>query len=252
LNSAGIIAAGWGERLGQKIPKALTVVGGKALIDYTLDGFEAAGIERVTCIVNEAARAVPEHVAKSGRKLEMDWIIQTTPSSMHSFLIVLERLARLGEPSYFMTTVDSICPPAAYRDFIATSDLFKQADVSLGLTTFIDDEKPLRVAMCGAEGTGIMPERVKEDPEAFEIIAMTNNGFESEYVTAGFYRASPKILQAKDVALSSGFTALRQYLGYLLKYGYRFYGVPLPKVMDVDRPQDVAAAELFLQETKCS
>ena len=41
---AGIIAAGWGERLGQKIPKALTPVGGRALIDFTLDGLEAAGV----------------------------------------------------------------------------------------------------------------------------------------------------------------------------------------------------------------
>jgi NDP-sugar pyrophosphorylase family protein len=246
MRSAGIIAAGWGERLGQKIPKALTPVGGKALIDYALDGFEAAGIERVTCIVNEAARAVPEHVARSGRKLAMDWIVRTTPSSMHSFLIVLERLARHGESSYFMTTVDSICPPEAYRDFVRTSDRFKNADVSLGLTTLIDDEKPLRVAMRGAEGTGIMPARVQDNPEAFEIVAMTTNGFESEHVTAGFYRAGPKILKEKEMALAGKFTALRQYLGYLLKYGYRFYGVPLPAVIDVDRPQDIRAAEHLL------
>jgi NDP-sugar pyrophosphorylase family protein len=248
MKSAGIIAAGWGERLGQKIPKALTLVGGKALIDYTLDGFEAAGIERVTCIVNEAARAVPEHVAKSGRKLEMDWIIRTTPSSMHSFLIVLERLARHGAASYFMTTVDSICPPSAYRDFVAASDLFQNADVCLGLTTFIDDEKPLRVAMRGEEETGLIPERVKDNPEAFEIIAMTNNGFDSEYVTAGFYRASPRILREKDIVLAHKFTALRQCLGYLLKYGYRFYGVPLPAVVDVDRPQDIQTAEALLKK----
>ncbi len=247
MKSAGIIAAGWGERLGQKIPKALTLVAGKPLIDYTLDGLEAAGIENVTCIVNEAARAVPEHVAKSGRKLKMDWIIQTTPSSMHSFLIVLERLSRHHEPSYFMTTVDSICPPATYKDFIRDSDLFKNADVSLGLTTHIDDEKPLRVAMRGEEGTGLMPEHLHDNPEAFEIIAMTNTGFDSEYITAGFYRASPRILNEKEKVLAAHFTALRQYLGYLLKYGYRFYGVPLPTVIDVDRPEDVQAAEAFLK-----
>jgi len=302
MNSAGIIAAGWGERLGQKIPKALTQVAGKALIDYTLDGFEAAGIQRVTCIVNEAARAVPEHVAKSSRKLEMDWIIQTTPSSMHSFLIVLERLANSPSPglrppsplsrerdiispspylretgassisysapvpvrygkgsgdegeqeSFFITTVDSICPPSAYADFIATSDLFRNADVSLGVTTFVDDEKPLRVAMRGEEGTGLMPERVKDNPEAFEIVAMTSHGFASEYVTAGFYRANPRILKEKEMVLSRKFTALRQCLGYLLKYGYRFYGVPLPAVVDVDRPQDIQTAERFIQETTCS
>jgi len=252
MKSAGIIAAGWGERLGQKDPKALTRIGGKALIDYTLDGFEAAGIKRVTCIVNEAARAVPEHVAKSGRKIEMDWIIQTTLSSMHSFLIVLERLARHGDKSYFMTTVDSICPPSAYQDFLVASDLFQSADVCLGLTNFIDDEKPLRVAMRGEDGTGLMPKSVQENPEAFEIIAMTNNGFESEYVTAGFYRASPRILKEKDFMLGQKFTALRQCLGYLLKYGYLFYGVPLPAVVDVDRPEDIRTAERFIQETKCS
>jgi NDP-sugar pyrophosphorylase family protein len=268
MKSAGIIAAGWGERLGKKIPKALTQVGGKALIDYTLDGFEAAGIERVTCIVNEAAQAVPEHVARSGRKLEMDWIIRTTPSSMHSFLVVLERLFSLDVGAglracppfradaevrpYMITTVDSICPPSAYRNFIADSDLFHDADVSLGLTTFIDDEKPLRVAMRGAANTGLMPARVADDPEAYEIVAMTTNGFDSEYITAGLYRAGPRILKEKERVLSGEFTALRQYLGYLLKYGYRFYGVPLPAVVDVDRPEDILAAERFLEKTKCS
>lgn len=247
MKSAGIIAAGWGERLGQKIPKALTVVAGKALIDYTLDGMEAAGIQRVTCIVNEAARAVPEHVAQSGRKLEMDWIIQTTPSSMHSFLIVLEQLSRQPQDSYFITTVDSICPPSAYRDFIRDAALFPEADVCLGLTTHIDDEKPLRVAMRGEEGTGLMPARARDNPDAFEIIAMTNTGFDSEYVTAGFYSARAGILKEKEKALANQFTALRQYLGYLLKYGYRFYGVPLPPVIDVDRPQDIQAAEALLK-----
>jgi len=33
------------------------------------------------------------------------------------------------------------------------------------LTTFIDDEKPLRVAMRGAEGTGLMPKNVKDNPK---------------------------------------------------------------------------------------
>ena len=93
---AGIIAAGWGERLGQKIPKALTPVGKRALIDFVLDGLQAAGVTHVTCIVNEAARAVSEYVAQANRPLTFDWIVQTTPSSMHSFLIVLERLAERG------------------------------------------------------------------------------------------------------------------------------------------------------------
>lgn len=243
---AGIIAAGWGERLGQKQPKALTRVGGKALIDFALDGLQAAGVDQVTCIVNEAARAVPEYVAASGRALPVDWIVQTTPSSMHSFLIVLERLARQGTGPFLMSTVDSVCPPQTYQEFARRARLFPDADVALGLTDVIHDEKPLRVAMRGAEGTGLTPERIEDNPSAFEILAMTNTGFDSTYVTSGFYWVAPSILKEKDKALAKNFTALRQYLGHLLKCGYRFYGAPLPSVVDVDRLEDIVLAEQFL------
>ena len=62
-----------------------------------------------------------------------------------------------------------------------------------------------------AVGTGLMPASIAEDPDAFEIIAMTNTGFDSEYVTAGFYRVRPSILAHKQDALDKKFTALRQY-----------------------------------------
>jgi len=248
IRHAGIIAAGWGERLGQKIPKALTPVGNRKLIDFVLDGLQAAGVTHVTCIVNEAARAVPEYVAQSQRPLTMDWIVKTTPSSMHSFLIVLERLAAIGGVGPFlMTTVDGVATPDTYQRFADAFKVFPQGDVLLGLTDVIEDEKPLRVAMKGTEGTGLMPAQVTEDPSAFEIVALTTTGFDSEFVTTGFYGVNPAVLQHKDTILNQGFTALRQCLGYLLKHGYRFYGVPLPPVIDVDRPEDVKLAERLIK-----
>jgi NDP-sugar pyrophosphorylase family protein len=246
MNYGGIIAAGWGERLGQQQPKALTQVGGKALIDYALDGFLAAGISHVTCIVNDAAREVPQYVGRTHHDMTMDWLIQTTPSSMHSFMIVLERLAQQGPGPFLLTTVDSICSPRAYAEFVLKARNFRDADVVLGLTQLIDDEKPLRVAMRGNENTGIIPPTIEENPDAFEILAMTNNGFDSEYVTSGFYYVKPSILKEKQTALDQKFSALRHYLGHLLKYGYRTYGVPLPPVVDVDRPQDIQTAEQLL------
>src|SRR5437762_3587778 len=126
MTYGGIIAAGWGERLGQKQPKALTQVGGKVLIDYALDGLMAAGVSQVTCIVNEAAREVPRYVGRSHQGIAMDWIIQTTPSSMHSFLIVLERLVQQGNGPFLITTVDSVCAPGAYAQFVRDAHLFPQ------------------------------------------------------------------------------------------------------------------------------
>lgn len=245
---AGIIAAGWGERLGQKHPKALTPVGGRMLIDYVLDGLLSAGVTHVTCIVNEAAQEVPAYVARTRQAPVMDWIIKTTPSSMHSFLAVTERLAQQSAGPFLISTVDSVCAPEAYQQFAQKTLLFPDADVVLGLTDVIDDEKPLRVAMRGNENTGLLPERIEQNPEAFEILAMTNVGFDSEYVTSGFYAVRPSILKEKQTALDQRFTALRQYLGHLLKFGYRTYGVPLPPVVDVDRPQDIRAAEQLISQ----
>lgn len=243
---AGIIAAGWGERLGQKQPKALTRVGGKTLIDYALEGLLAVGCHEVTCIINEAAREVPRYIEQRSLPLHMDWIIQTTPSSMHSFLIVLERLSCAGPGPYLITTVDSVGSVQTTVEFVRCARLFPQADVVLGLTDVIEDEKPLRVAMRGCEGTGILPRPIEQDPEAFEILAMTNNGFESAYVTSGFYWVKPLVLAEKEKAFQSGLNALRQYLGHLLKYGYRLYGVPLPPIVDVDRPEDIQTAEQLI------
>jgi NDP-sugar pyrophosphorylase family protein len=246
MSYGGIIAAGWGERLGQKQPKALTPVGGRTLIDYTLDAFSAAGISQVTCIVNEAAQEVPHYIARTRQTPKMDWVIQTTPSSMHSFFIVLERLAKQADGPFLMTTVDSVCTPEAYAQFVRQAQLFPEADVVLGLTDVIEDEKPLRIAMTGNENTGLLPERIQDNPEAYEIVAMTNNGFDSTYVTSGFYYVRPSILKEKSSALANNFSALRQFLGHLLKFGYRTYGVPLPPVVDVDRPQDIKTAEQLL------
>jgi len=244
---AGIIAAGLGQRLNQSVPKALTPVGGRKLIDFVLDGMEAAGVTEVTCIVNEQSQAVIDYVHQSKRRVRMDWIQKTTPSSMHSFLLVLERLAQSGPGPFLMSTVDGVAAASTYKRFADTFHLFPEADVLLGLTTVIHDDHPLKIAMRGEEGTGLMPDRVEDHPEAFEVIAMTNIGFDSEYVTSGFYGVRADILQHKAEVLQKDLKALRQLLGHLLKYGRRLYGVPLPPVIDVDRPEDVRQAEQFLK-----
>src|SRR4029077_17641697 len=135
--------------------KALTPVAGRPLIDYALDGFVAAGISQVMCIVNEAAPDVPRYGQSYRKTPTVDWIIQTTPSSMHSFLIVLERLAKREAGPFLMTTVGSVCASPGCAPVLPGAQLFPNADIVLGLADVIDDEKPLRVAMRGNENTGL-------------------------------------------------------------------------------------------------
>lgn len=245
---AGIIAAGAGERLGgADQPKPLRRVAGRPLIDHVLDGLQAAGITEVVCIVNESAGAVPEHVRRSGRRLPIEWIVRSTPSSMHSFLAITKSLSERQPGLSLVTTVDAVAAPSTYRRFAESFRLFPQADAVLGLTSVIDDEKPLRVAMKGAEETGVLPADPAQDAEAFAVVALSTTGFASEWITSGFYGVTPELLALEEEALARGCGSLRQYLGFCLKYGRRLYGAPLPPVIDVDRPHDIEAAERLLR-----
>jgi NDP-sugar pyrophosphorylase family protein len=227
---AGIIAAGWGTRLGGG-PKALTRIGGRVLIDYVIEGLVDAGVTGMTCIVNEASGAVCEHVTRAWPSLEADWIVRTTPSSMHSFFAVLERLAGQGETGCLVTTVDSVCRPGTTREF-ARGAARLGAALALGVTSFVDDEKPLYA----------VPRGTAEPGRPFEVSALSSARGASPYVTAGFYWASPAILSERDDALKAGYTALRQFLGAVVSAGHSAWGIPLAPVVDVDRPEDVQAA----------
>lgn len=234
---AGIIAAGWGTRLGGG-PKALTRVGDRLLIDWVLDGLVDADVDAVTIIVNDASTAVCEYVRRTRPVLAVDWIVRSTPSSMHSFLAVLERLAEAGDEGFLLTTVDSVCARGTIRTFVQHAERLA-APLALGVTTVVDDEKPLYAVPSepGVQASAAAP---------FRIGALSSRRDASPFVTAGFYWASPAILSERDRALRDGFGALRQFLGAVVTAGHGAWGIPLPPVVDVDRPEDVVAARLLV------
>jgi len=116
----GMIAAGWGERLRghAATPKPLVSVGGQPLIQRVLQSIEEVHPTELVCIVNEASLPVREFVQQLPLGFPVRWIVRTTPSSLHSFLAVLEALAE-EDPAgpFLMTTVDTLAPRGTYRQF---------------------------------------------------------------------------------------------------------------------------------------
>jgi NDP-sugar pyrophosphorylase family protein len=228
---AGVIAAGAGERLAAAGSlKPLVRVGGRPLIDRVLGSIADAGATDVVVIINERSLPVRDHVSSDSWPFDIRWIVQTTPSSMHSFLLVLEALVEGADDRVLISTVDTVVPEGAFADFVGAARA-ADADVTLALTTLVDDESPLRVRLDG-------------DRRVTAIGAAADG---SPFVTAGYYFVHARVLNEADLARRHGVSALRAFLGRLIERDYRIDGVVMPDSNDVDRPSDVVVAERLIQ-----
>jgi NDP-sugar pyrophosphorylase family protein len=240
---AGVIAAGWGERLQPSFgtPKALVPVGGAPLIEHVLTSLAETSPDEVVIIVNETSRGVCDYVSSRGWPFDVRWIVETTPSSMHSFLRVLEALAGSGgaagvahDGPFLLSTVDTVALPGAYEAFAraSRSGVHATADVVLAVAPVSDDEKPLSVRV--AE-TGL-------------VTAIGAAAAGSPVATAGYYYVRPTVLSEADSARRDGLTALRAFFQRVHAREFRFSAVSVAESVDVDRPTDVAAAERLLRQ----
>jgi NDP-sugar pyrophosphorylase family protein len=225
---AGILAAGRGERLRSRPTdlKPLTRVGGTTLIERVLNSMGEAGATEVVVIINEDSEAVRDQVGKSNWPFALRWIVETTPTSMHSFLRLVETLAADGaDGPFLLSTVDTVAGPNVYAEFIERARRHDAA-ITLALTSPGSDEKPLLVTTA------------RSRIERFGA---------GELATAGVYAVRPIILREAEPARRDGLDALRTFLGRLLERGYKLTGIPIARAIDVDHPADIAEAETFLR-----
>ena len=235
LLKAGVLAAGRGERLRTESShlKPLVKVSDRTLIEHVLNSMAEAGASEVVVIINDDSLAVRDHVAAMKWPFALRWLVETTPTSMHSFLRLVETLAVEGDEGPFLiSTVDTVARAQTYSRFISEAVKLKHAAVSLALTSPGNDEKPLFVRTAAGDS---------------RVVAIGEAAAPSEYATAGVYAVRPSILREAESARRDGIDALRTFLGRLLDRGYNLAGIPIADSIDVDRPADIATAEVFLR-----
>ncbi len=69
-------------------------------------------------------------------------------------------------------------------------------------------------------------------------------------MTAGVYFLKPLVYALADAARSKPWSAFRALLGALVEHGHSLYGLDVGRSVDVDRPEDIAAAERLLGVTR--
>ncbi|MDR1369547.1 MAG: NTP transferase domain-containing protein [Dysgonamonadaceae bacterium] len=226
-----IIAAGEGSRLvkdGIEQPKPLVRLNGKPLIDRLIDIFLKNDAGSINIIVNEEMEMVQEHLRKKDLKAPLNLIVKSTPSSMHSFFEI-SRL--LGGGKFCLTTVDTIFREDEFSGFIRSFMADEDHDGMMAVTGFIDDEKPLYVAV----------------DDKMEITGFLDGSDGSEkYISGGIYCLSDSALPILDQCMENGIARMRNYQRELIRNGLKLKAYPFGKIVDVDHAGDIEKAEQFL------
>lgn len=226
-----IIAAGEGSRLAQEgvtLPKPLVKLNGKAMISRLIDIFLENNAESISIIVNEQMTQVQEFVNSLKLDIPLNIVVKSTPSSMHSFY-ELRNFLRGGK--FCLTTVDTIFREDDFTSYIQAFIADESKDGMMGVTDYIDDEKPLYVEVDGS----------------MKITGFLDKSDECKFISGGIYGLTPKAIDTLESCLESGQSRMRNFQRQLVADGLNLQAYPFSKILDVDHAEDIAKAESFLK-----
>lgn len=219
-------------------PKPLVEVGGEKLIDRLLRVFMDCGASEIVVICNDRTTLVQDHLREivekglDGRSVPLRYVVKSTPSSMHSFY---ELAPLLEDEPFVLTTVDTIFREEEFREYVALYNkvVADGGDGVMGVTDFIDDEKPLYV------GT---------DSELRVTGFFDAAQPDSCYISGGIYGLTPRALRTLRSCVERGESRMRNFQRALVRDGFSLKAHPFSKVLDIDHASDITKAEAFLQE----
>lgn len=232
----GIIAAGDGNRIkeeGSLLPKPLVPIEGRPMILRLIEIMEESGANSVSIILNSDMPEVLQYVRDivPSRKCELKLISKKTPSSMHSFYELMNVMK--PQDKFVITTVDTIFKSEDFKKYV---EFFrnspKEIDGVMGVTSYIDDEKPLYVK------TG----------EHDTITAFEDTATEGvKFVSAGIYGLRQSAIPVLQNCINTGVNRMRNFQRNLVEAGLDLKAYNLGKVLDVDHLADIEKANRFLE-----
>jgi len=230
-----IIAAGEGSRLsdeGVGVPKPLVEVGGEMLVDRLIRIFMNNGASEIVVICNDLTAFVASHLAMlqrdglKGRPVPLRFLVKSTPSSMHS----LYEISRyLSDGPFVLTTVDTIFNEEEFAGYV---EAFRACDADglMGVTEYVEDEKPLYVATGGD----------------MDITGFYDDAHGCSVISAGIYGLRPNAIDVLRKCVERGESRMRNFQRALVGDGLRLKAHKFSKVLDIDHASDIQRAEEFL------
>jgi N-acetyl-alpha-D-muramate 1-phosphate uridylyltransferase len=233
-NRAIVLAAGLGTRMrpyNGHVPKPLVEIGGKSLIDYSLDRLADAGVERAVVNVHHLADALERHLAMRQRP-------QIVISDERGALLgtgggIAKALPQLGEAPFFLVNSDTVWLDGVKPNFKRLAEAFDPdtMDALLLLAPTTDS-----IGYAGRGDFAMLPDGRLRRRRENEVVP---------FVYAGAAILSPALFAAAP----AGAFPLTSLFDRANESG-RLFGLRLEGVwMHVGTPEAVAAAEAALAAT---
>lgn len=214
-----IIAAGSGSRLAAVGPKPLVKPLDKTLVQRLLGIVCGCGdVESVTVAVSAAMPEVARHVRSLALSPTPQVLELKTSGAAETLALAV------GDAPCIAITVDSVFSAAAFRRFV---EAFDGKDCLMGVTGFIDDEKPLYVA-------------IDSDGNVTEF----SDAPTSELVSAGIYGLGHAAIRVLKDGSHGG--SLREFQRRLICESIPVKAFDIGMAIDVDRPEDITVARQFI------
>ena len=231
-----IIAAGDGSRLAQEgvtEPKPLVKVRGERLINRLIRIFMENNATEIVVICNEQMADVASHLKMiqdeglNGLPIPLRFVVKSTPSSMHSFF---ELRNFLRDEPFILTTVDTIFDESEFHDYVLSfqDKIAQGTDALMGVTDYIDDEKPLYVGVDNV----MRINGYYDTPQA-----------DSHFISAGIYGLTASSLDILEACIEKGESRMRNFQRALVAANLRIEAYPLTKVFDIDHIEDIRKAD---------
>ncbi|HEX7948857.1 MAG TPA: nucleotidyltransferase family protein [Candidatus Limnocylindrales bacterium] len=194
-NAAVVMAGGRGTRLRpltDRVPKPLLHVGGRPLLDTTLELLAEHAIRHVYLSVNYLAEQVIEHVGDgASRGLRVEYLRETEPLGTAGALSLLP------------------APPAAPL-IVMNGDILTRLD--LGQLIDFHDAQRAELTMCIRQVSSRVPYGVVDLDEG-RVVSITEKPEQQHFVNAGIYVLEPRVLAGLEPGRHKDMTELAQEVG---------------------------------------
>lgn len=187
----------------------------------------------IVVICNEQMSDVASHLEMiqdeglNGLHVPLRFVIKSTPSSMHSFY---ELRHFLRDEPFILTTVDTIFDESEFYDYVLSfqDKMAHGTDALMGVTDYIDDEKPLYVGVDNV----MRINGYYDTPQA-----------DSRFISAGIYGLTAFSLDILEACIEKGESRMRNFQRALVAADLRIEAFPLTKVFDIDHIEDIRKAD---------